>query len=225
MLDSGEVCRLIPALRPEYVAGGVFEPEASDIDIHALHRGFLQRRAAPAQCGGGRACANGPEAAGGWRSADGGTKVEARIVRERRRRLGRRDRGELAGAIPIGLVPKRRTAFTFEAETGAWPMAVDVDEQFYFKPESGRVLGSLADEDAFAALRCAAGGDRCRDGGGPDRARDDSSPSAASSGAGRACAASSPTRRWWRVSMPMSPASSGVRGKAATASRPRRLWG
>ena len=142
MLDSGEVCRLIPALRPEYVAGGVFEPEASDIDIHALHRGFLSgvplRRNAEVE---GLA-----QTPAGWRVAlRGGEEVEARIVVNAAGAWAD-EIAAMAGAIPIGLVPKRRTAFTFEAETGAWPMAVDVDEQFYFKPESGRVLGSLADE-------------------------------------------------------------------------------
>ena len=31
-------------------------------------------------------------------------------------------------------------------DPSAWPMAVDIDEQFYFKVDAGRVLGSPADE-------------------------------------------------------------------------------
>ena len=142
MLDSKEVCRLIPALRPDYVAGGVFEPKASDIDIHALHQGFL--RGVPLRR---NAEVAGLEHTGsGWRVAlRAGGEVEARIVVNAAGAWAD-EVAALAGAAPIGLVPKRRTAFIFEAETGGWPMAVDVDEQFYFKPESGRVLGSLADE-------------------------------------------------------------------------------
>jgi D-arginine dehydrogenase len=56
----------------------------------------------------------------------------------------------LAGAAPIGLIPKRRTVITFAAPdlpgVAAWPLAIDVDEQLYFKPESGRLLASPADE-------------------------------------------------------------------------------
>jgi D-arginine dehydrogenase len=59
----------------------------------------------------------------------------------------------MAGLAPVGLVPKRRTAITFDpvpapdaAELGRWPMVIDVDETFYFKPEAGRLLGSPADE-------------------------------------------------------------------------------
>ena len=142
MLDSDGVCGLIPALRPDYAAGGVYEPEAADIDVHALHRGFLNR--VPLRR---NAEVEGLERiASGWRvTLRGGEKLVARLVVNAAGAWAD-EMAALAGAAPIGLVPKRRTAFTFPAETGDWPMAVDVDEQFYFKPESGRTLGSLADE-------------------------------------------------------------------------------
>ena len=57
------------------------------------------------------------------------------------------------GARPVGLVPKRRTAFTCDGPAGiapeelaAWPVIIDSDEEFYFKPESGGILASPADE-------------------------------------------------------------------------------
>lgn len=57
---------------------------------------------------------------------------------------------EQAGVRPIGLVPKRRTAFTFSfdppAPVSTWPTVIDISEQFYFKPEAGKLLGSPADE-------------------------------------------------------------------------------
>ena len=56
----------------------------------------------------------------------------------------------LAGAAPVGLVPKRRTAFTFDAPAGLdlapMPMAIDFNETWYIKPEVGQFLGSPADE-------------------------------------------------------------------------------
>jgi len=62
--------------------------------------------------------------------------------------------GSLAGAAPVGLVPKRRTAFTFDSPPGlelaGLPMAIDFDETFYFKPEVGRFLASPADETPSA---------------------------------------------------------------------------
>jgi len=60
----------------------------------------------------------------------------------------------LAGAKPVGLVPKRRTAFTFDAPAGmalaAMPMVIDFDETWYIKPEVGQFLGSPADETPSA---------------------------------------------------------------------------
>src|SRR5206468_7491545 len=58
----------------------------------------------------------------------------------------------LFGAAGIGLVPKRRSAFTFKAPAGVdashWPAVVGVDESYYFKPDAGQLLGSPANADA-----------------------------------------------------------------------------
>ena len=141
MLDSDGVCGLVPALgRTMWQVPCSSRRRRISMCMPCTGASFAACRSA--QCGGGRARTERKRLAG---SAPGRRRAGGAHRGERRRRLGRRDR-ELAGAAPIGLVPKRRTAFTFEAETGEWPMAVDVDEQFYFKPESGRVLGSLADE-------------------------------------------------------------------------------
>ena len=56
-----------------------------------------------------------------------------------------------AGVRPIGLQPMRRSAVTLPAPPGHdirdWPMVIDVDEQFYFKPDAGQLLLSPANED------------------------------------------------------------------------------
>ena len=155
-LGREAVLEMIPALRPEYVGGGMLEDGAMDADVEALHQGFLRgarARGAEIRLGhevtaiqrrapGGRpgafvvTCATGEDfetavvidAAGAW--AD-------RIA-------------DLAGVRPIGLQPLRRTAVIVEAPSGAdirgWPAVIDVDEQFYFKPDAGRILASPADE-------------------------------------------------------------------------------
>jgi len=60
----------------------------------------------------------------------------------------------LADVPAVGLRPMRRTAFTFDAPASldirGLPAGVDVAEEFYFKPEAGRFLGSLADETPSA---------------------------------------------------------------------------
>jgi len=58
------------------------------------------------------------------------------------------------GAKPVGLVPRRRSAFTFRgpagADTRAWPLVASVDaegEGWYVKPDAGQLLGSPANAD------------------------------------------------------------------------------
>src|SRR5207237_9046999 len=64
-------------------------------------------------------------------------------------------RAIMARAAPVGLVPKRRPAITFEPPAGvdgrSWPCVLDTDEAVYFKPDAGRMLASPADETRSAA--------------------------------------------------------------------------
>ncbi len=46
-LNAEQALQMLPVLRPERVLGAAYEPDASDIDVHALHQGYL-RSAAPA---------------------------------------------------------------------------------------------------------------------------------------------------------------------------------
>jgi D-arginine dehydrogenase len=60
----------------------------------------------------------------------------------------------LAGVPPIGLEPRRRTAFTFPVPAGmdasGWPAVIGIDESYYFKPDAGQLLGSPANADPVA---------------------------------------------------------------------------
>lgn len=57
----------------------------------------------------------------------------------------------LAGIDPLGLEPFRRTAIAFDAPEGTppddWPAVFDIAEEWYFKPDAGKVLASPADEN------------------------------------------------------------------------------
>ena len=156
-LDPAEVRRLQPLLKPEAAGGGaVFEPEADDMDVAAIHAGFLKG----ARAAGGMLRLNAEVTAldrkdGRWtiHLRDGESMSAANIVNASGAWAD--VLGALAGCAPIGLVPKRRTAFTFDApadlvqrglDLTRLPMVIDFDESFYFKPEVGQFLGSLADE-------------------------------------------------------------------------------
>jgi D-arginine dehydrogenase len=56
----------------------------------------------------------------------------------------------LCGSRPVGLRALRRTAVLVDApgdvDIRSWPAVIDADEQFYFKPDAGKLLLSPADE-------------------------------------------------------------------------------
>jgi D-arginine dehydrogenase len=60
----------------------------------------------------------------------------------------------LAGLPPVGLVPKRRTALIVapppDVDIRTCPLTIDAAETGYFKPESGKLLVSPADETQVA---------------------------------------------------------------------------
>jgi D-arginine dehydrogenase len=149
-MNAEQAMGMVPALRDDYLGGAVFDPEAMDIDVHSLHYGFLR----------------------GLRARGGKTITDAELTAIERTRgywTARTRRGDfaarillnaagawcdkvagLADAAPVGLVPKRRSAFIFRPPEGTsvegWPVVHDIHETFYFKPDAGKIFASPADE-------------------------------------------------------------------------------
>jgi D-arginine dehydrogenase len=148
--SAEEVRARVPCFAPGQAAAGLFEPDAMDIDVHALHHGFLRGLRAR---DGVLVCNAGVHAlaryGGHWRvQTSTGEFAAPQLVNAAGAWAD--EIGRLAGARPIGLAPMRRTAITFDPPAGAsverWPAVIDIDEQWYFKPDAGRILASPADE-------------------------------------------------------------------------------
>jgi D-arginine dehydrogenase len=154
-LDATGVREVCPALREEAAVAGIIEPGAADVDVDALHQGYLRL----------------------FRKS-GGTIVTDAEVRGIEHRDGRwhvdtaagayhapcvvnaagawvDDIARLAGVAPCDIVPCRRTAVLVELPQGVdatmWPLVVDIAEQYYFKPDAGLLLISPADETPVVA--------------------------------------------------------------------------
>jgi len=149
-IDAAEVLHRVPFLRPDYVGAGVLEPDAMDIDVNALHQGYLRGL----RSRGGKIVTD-ADVTGLTRTTEGwsietraGTFAAPVVINAAGAWCD--VIGQMAGCRPLGLVPKRRTAFIFDAPDGVQvddcALVVDADEKFYFKPDSGRLLGSPADE-------------------------------------------------------------------------------
>ena len=54
LLDEQQMRSLVPVLEPQFAQLGLFEPGAADIDVNALHQGFirgLKQRGSRLECG------------------------------------------------------------------------------------------------------------------------------------------------------------------------------
>lgn len=143
---------MVPLLRRDQVVSAAYESDAQDIDVDALHAGFVKRfRAA-----GGRILAR-AEVTGLSGTADGWT-VESRagvftasVVVNAAGAWADRV-AELAGLGALGLVPKRRTAIIVDGpgnglKCTGWPVVGDALHSWYCKPEAGgKLMVSPADE-------------------------------------------------------------------------------
>jgi D-arginine dehydrogenase len=151
-VDTAHVLAAVPVVKPDTLIGALAERDAMDIDVHALHQGFLRdlRRR------GGEVLTHaelvGARRDGGvWSlSLNGNRTLQAKVLVNAAGAWADRV-AQIAGAQPVGLQPKRRTAFTFAPPEGidcsAWPAVVGIDESYYFKPDAGQLLGSPANAD------------------------------------------------------------------------------
>ena len=149
-LSGAEARELCPILKADYVAAGVMETGSADIDVDALHQGWLRELRAL----GGELRLDADVTAlsrsgGGWRVETPTFAIETPVVINAAGAWADRV-AELAGVATVGLEPRRRTALIVDAPQGAdpstWPMVIDVDEQFYFRPDAGALLLSPGDE-------------------------------------------------------------------------------
>lgn len=149
-VDRAEALKRFPILNVDIIDRAMYEPDAMDMDVHAIHQGFL--RGLKARGGTVITSAEVRSLArrnGAWRLTTTAGEFMAPIVINAAGAWAD-EIGRLAGAGAIGLEPKRRTALTFDLPAGLnpapWPALNDVDELFYTKPEAGRLLASPADE-------------------------------------------------------------------------------
>ncbi len=154
-VDSLEAREICPILRADHAVEGLYEPDAADVDVHALHQGYLKR----------------------FRQAGGRIITDAEVMSLERRqglwhlhtRAGAfaapivvnaggawaNEIGIKAGTQSYDIEPRRRTALLVEVPgqptLDRWPLTIDIAETIYFKPDAGLLLVSPADETPVQA--------------------------------------------------------------------------
>lgn len=141
----------LPLLRAGYAVAALWDTGTSEIDVAALHQGYLR----VFKANGGTVKTRAPvidlvQSAQGWQIAMPQGAVTARTVVNAAGAWAD-EVGQMAGAERIGLTPKRRTALMVDAPQGidikSLPLTIDVAEEFYLKPDAGKLLISPANED------------------------------------------------------------------------------
>lgn len=151
VIQGQELYDLLPILKEDVIEAGIYDSRSKDIDVHSLHQGFFN----------------------GMKARGGALLTQAKVVALHTDSMGWHletekgnfhcemvvnaagawadEIGEKAGAKKRELAPLKRTALLFDPgsawSTEKWPMTLDVEEEFYFKPESGVILASPADEE------------------------------------------------------------------------------
>lgn len=154
-LDIDQTLALAPFLRSDRVSGAVYEKDVADIDVHALHQGFLSGYR---QRGGtfiyGEPVRSLEKGIRGWNVVVGDQVIHAQVVVNAAGAWAEKI-GAMAGSASIGLIPKRRTAIMVDA-----PVDIDVSRSpaidfvgvdNYIKPESGQLMVSPGDATPVAA--------------------------------------------------------------------------
>ncbi|MBB4615302.1 NAD(P)/FAD-dependent oxidoreductase [Novosphingobium taihuense] len=138
----------VQGLRPEWVVGA-WEPGCADIDVAGLHQHYLAASKRTGTVLRVRARVEQLEREGGmWRLSWAGGEARAPIVANA---AGAWADGlaTLAGARPLGIQPLRRTIVqlrTDPAPADELPLVLGINEDFYFKPQGGRLWLSPHDE-------------------------------------------------------------------------------
>lgn len=151
LVDGPEAERINPVIRKGYTELGMFEPGATEIDVHALHQAYVR----------------------GLKRRGGDVFTSAKVVgftRQGTTWLVRDAAGEeytadiivnaagswvdeiagLCGALPIGIRPLRRTVFLVDVPAGISPKGIpltgNIDIDWYFMPQGDSFACSPADE-------------------------------------------------------------------------------
>ena len=147
-IDPSIALEIVPVLKTDTLAGAAYERNAQDIDVNALLMGYLKGvRDAGSVLETGAEVQTLVRRAGVWLIETPTGTMSAPIVVNAAGAWGD-EVAYRAGAQPVGLVPKRRTALTINPGEPFknWPLTISLDETWYFRPESGDLLISPADE-------------------------------------------------------------------------------
>jgi D-arginine dehydrogenase len=151
LLAEKEIQAIVPVLRPEAARVALFDAGAADMDVNGLQQGFIRGlKARGGELTTGEEIVSIENVQGRWHVKTSSSLLRAPLLINAAGAWAD-EVARAAGVAPIGLEPRRRSAFLFTPPAGVdasgWPFVCAVDEAFYFKPDAGLLLGSSANAD------------------------------------------------------------------------------
>jgi D-arginine dehydrogenase len=149
-ISIDRVISMVPILSRDYVKAAAYQSDAQDIDVNALHQGWLRK----ASVLGAKLFTNAEvnsakRTAGSWVVETAGKVFNARIIINAAGAWADLV-AAMFGVKPLGLTPLRRSIAVLPApdghDTRHWPLVDDIREAWYLKPDGGRMFVSPADE-------------------------------------------------------------------------------
>ena len=157
-INESAIRKLNPLVKTGYASAAMLDMSGEDIDVAALHQGYLRQFR---DFGGDLRCnatVLGLTHTGrDWQINTGVGEFTVDTIVNAAGAWAEHI-GGLAQAESIGLIPKRRTAAIVAAPIelapdtlASLPITIDIEEDFYLKPDAGRLLISPADETPSSA--------------------------------------------------------------------------
>lgn len=148
--NEAEVRERVPVFAPGYLYGAMWDRMGGDLDVDAMLHGFLRllRRRGGQNLNEHRVTAL-RRSKGLWQvTSTAGEFVTPVVVNAAGAWADKV--AKMAGLKALGIEPLRRSALLIDPPEGEnideWPLMIDADEDFYFKPDAGQLMISPADE-------------------------------------------------------------------------------
>jgi len=153
LLDHQETRQALPHIAEEYQDSALREQDVADIDVSALHEGYLRA----IKSSGGKVISNAEvknlrRQKGPWHVTSTQGEFCAPIIINAAGAWVDQI-AEMANISPINIQPLRRTMalidipLDIQPAKDDWPIVMDAAEKFYFKPNSGKILITPADQN------------------------------------------------------------------------------
>ncbi len=157
IVDIEGISKLVPVISKDHsdINIGIFDESAYRLDAHALLQGYSKGIKKNGGLITNNANVNNISQSGStWQVQTEDTEYVASILINAAGAWGD-ELAKMANVEPIGLSPLKRTLISFDppedSQIENWPFVRSLAEEFYFLPESGRILASPADETPITA--------------------------------------------------------------------------